>query len=84
MFDVGIFMFKISRGMTHNLLIICLTVSVISIVTKAGAPCMKITLESLSISRLQKLQLFTVGENSGMIYQDQSGTLFLLRHSKKI
>ena len=25
MFDLGIFMFKINRGMTHNLLITCLT-----------------------------------------------------------
>ena len=35
------------------------------------------------INRLQKLQFLTVGQNSGMIHQDQSETLLLLRHLKK-
>ena len=82
-FDLGIFIFKTNRGMTPQSVITCLTISVISIITRLGAPCRIITLESLSINRLQKLQILTVGQNSGMTYQDQSETLLLLRHLKK-
>ena len=56
----------------------------ISIITRLGAPGRIITLESLSINGLQKLQFLTVGQSSGMTYQDRSETLFLLRHLKKI
>ena len=82
MFDLGIFMFKINRGMTLQNKMTCLTTSVISVITRLGAPCRIITLESLSINRSQKLQFLTVGQNSGMIYQDQSEILLLLRHLK--
>ena len=72
MLDLGIFMFKINRGMTpqsvnnstiHALIKICLTISVISIITRLGVRCRIITLESLSINWLQKLQVLTVGQN---------------------
>ena len=83
MFDLGIFMFKTNRGMTPQSVNNMLTISVISIITRLGAPCRITTLESLSINRLQKLQVLTVGQNSGMTYKDQSKTLLLLRHLKK-
>ena len=33
---------------------------------------------------ITETSIFTVGQNSGMIYQDQSETLLPLRHSEKI
>ena len=83
MFDLGSFMFKTNRGMTPQSVITWLKISVISIITRLGAPCRIITLESLSINILQKLQFLTMVQNSRMTYQDQSKTLVLLRHLKK-